>query len=246
MTNPGRESPTNSSADDSIQQPQPHHRPVRSFVIRSARMTRAQRRAFDLHWPEYGIDPGDSQLNYTELFHRDAPTYLEIGFGMGQSLVAMARMRPDDNFIGVDVCKPGVGSVIAAAKSAEVTNLRIIEGDAVELLRQRINSESLSGVYIFFPDPWPKRRHQKRRLIQTPFVELVCSRLQPGGVLHVATDWQDYAEQIERLLSGSELLTNCAADSPYSPRPDYRSLTKYEARGQRLGHGVWDLIYRKN
>ncbi|RLA04403.1 MAG: tRNA (guanosine(46)-N7)-methyltransferase TrmB [Gammaproteobacteria bacterium] len=222
-----------------------NHRPIRSFVIRSARMTTAQQKALDQHWEHYGIEAEESMLDYGQLFGRTANTYLEIGFGMGQSLVKMAGLRSEDNFIGADVCQPGIGAVIGGAERIGLNNLKIHQGDAVELMRQRIPAESLSGVYVFFPDPWPKRRHHKRRLIQPEFVEVISSRLKPGGYLHVATDWQDYAGHISKTLQASPTLTNCADDGPYSPRPDYRSLTKYEARGQRLGHGVWDIIYRR-
>ena len=209
-------------------------------------MTSAQQKALDFHWDEYGIGVAESALDYDRLFNRSANTYLEIGFGMGQSLVEMARMRSEDNFIGADVCQPGIGAVIGGAERVGVKNLRIYQGDAVKLMHQRIAPESLGGVYVFFPDPWPKRRHHKRRLIQPEFVEVISSRLQPGGHLHVATDWQEYASHISKTLQESPTLTNCSDDGPYSPRPDYRSLTKYEARGQRLGHGVWDIIYRRN
>lgn len=208
-------------------------------------MTTAQQRAFDDHWHRYGIESGESVLDYDSLFERPADTYLEIGFGMGHSLVEMARTRDQDNFIGADVCQPGIGAVIGGAERAGVNNLRVFEGDAVELMRRRIAPESLSGVYVFFPDPWPKRKHHKRRLIQPEFVEVISSRLKTGGHLHIATDWQDYAGHISKTLRASPTLINCAADGDYSPRPDYRSLTKYEARGQRLGHGVWDIIYQR-
>jgi tRNA (guanine-N7-)-methyltransferase len=208
-------------------------------------MTSAQQRALKLHWNAYGIDPGDNPLDYDSLFGRSADTFLEIGFGMGQSLVSMAQDRAQDNFIGVDVCKPGIGAVIGGAATAEIDNLKIVSGDAVELLARRIPDSSLNGVYIFFPDPWPKRRHHKRRLIQPKFVEMICSRIKPGGHLHVATDWQDYAIHISKTLHASPTLTNYSTVGEFSPRPEYRSLTKYEARGQRLGFGVWDIIYRR-
>ena len=253
----GVQTSLDSTSDPIIKKSTAHHRPIRSFVIRSGRMTRAQTRAMESHWQEYGIEPDPlsknpidpekkpSELDFNQLFGRQAPTFLEIGFGMGQSLVAMAKMRPQDNFIGVDVCEPGIGSVIGLAVREGVKNLRIVQGDAVELLRHRISAHSLSGVYIFFPDPWHKRRHHKRRLIQPSFVELIIARLSKGGHLHAATDWEDYARHISKTLAGSTLC-NQAADGEYCQRPDYRSLTKYEARGQRLGHGVWDLIYQKS
>ncbi|MEL0084174.1 MAG: tRNA (guanosine(46)-N7)-methyltransferase TrmB, partial [Gammaproteobacteria bacterium] len=222
------------------------HRPIRSFVIRSARMTTAQQKALDNHWPAYGIEPDDSALDYAELFNRDADTYLEIGFGMGQSLVELARQRGGDNFIGADVCEPGIGAVIAGAEKAGLNNLKIYQGDAVELLSQRMPAASLSGVYIFFPDPWPKRRHHKRRLIQPEFVSLVSSRLTQVGQLHVATDWEEYALHISKTLEAEPTLSNCSKGGAFRPRPDYRSLTKYAARAQRLGHGVWDIIYQRN
>ncbi len=220
-------------------------RPIRSYVLRAGRMTEAQQRAFDEHWLRWGLDVGDGQLDYQKTFGRDAPSVLEIGFGMGQSLVEMALAEPGKNFIGVEVHRPGVGKLFHGMALNEADNIRVYCHDAVEVLNDCIAPDSLDEVQIYFPDPWHKKRHHKRRLIQPPFVELLVSRLKPHGLLHVATDWQNYAEQIMEVLSANEQLHNTVGPGAYAQKPERRPLTKFERRGERLGHGVWDLLFRR-
>ena len=193
--------------------------------------------------PRYVLPYQDSQPNWSTIFEREAPLIVEIGFGMGQATAAIAQARPDCNFVGVEVHPPGVGALLQRIDELGLTNLRIVQHDAVEVLASMIAANSLAGVHVFFPDPWHKTRHHKRRLIQAPFVANLVERLAPGGVLHCATDWQHYAEQMLEVLSANDLLQNTAPT--YAPRPDYRPLTKFENRGLKLGHGVWDLVFRK-
>jgi len=221
------------------------NRPIRSFVLRAGRMTDAQQRAYDEGWQRFGIEYDGQSLDIDTAFDRSARRVLEIGFGMGQSLVEMAAADPGANFIGVEVHRPGVGKLLHAMGEQGVDNIRIYCHDAVEVLRNSIAPDSLDTVQIFFPDPWHKKRHHKRRLIQPPFVKLLRSRIRPGGVLHLATDWENYAEQMLEVLDASDQLENLAGEGNYSPRPDYRPLTKFERRGERLGHGVWDLLYKR-
>ncbi len=221
----------------------PRHRPIRSFVLRSGRMTEAQQRAFDEHWRHWGLEYADGILNVDEVFGRSAPTVLEIGFGMGQSLASMAEAEPQTNFIGVEVHRAGVGKLLHSTQELTLENIRVYCHDAVAVLRDCIGESSLDTVQIFFPDPWHKKRHHKRRLIQPAFMDLVSSRLKLGGKLHVATDWEHYAEHIMEVLSACPSLENSCDPGHYAPRPAYRPLTKFEARGERLGHGVWDLIF---
>lgn len=223
----------------------PRQRPIRSFVLRGGRITDGQRKAFEANWPRYGLNLEDGVLNYADMFQRKANTVLEIGFGMGDSLLQMAQAAPDSNFIGVEVHPPGVGRLLADIDRQQLANLRIYQADALDVLRQCIADESLSCVQIFFPDPWHKKRHHKRRLIQPEFVELLCAKLVGNGVLHIATDWQPYAEHCMQVLQASSNLRNCAGADDFSPRPQHRPLTKFEQRGQRLGHGVWDLIFER-
>jgi tRNA (guanine-N7-)-methyltransferase len=224
----------------------PKRRPIRSFVLRSGRMTEAQQRAYDENWDQWGLEHDDGVLDAKVAFGRDANTVLEIGFGMGQSLVTMAAQAPETNFVGVEVHRAGVGKLLYGTQEQSLDNIRVYCHDAVEILRDCIAADSLAGVQIFFPDPWHKKRHNKRRLIQPGFVELLVTRLRPGGTLHVATDWQHYAEQIMNVLSACDQLDNSCPAGEYAPRPEYRPLTKFEARGERLGHGVWDLIFRRS
>jgi tRNA (guanine-N7-)-methyltransferase len=221
------------------------NRPIRSYVLRAGRMTDAQQRAFDEGWERYGIDYDGSPLDIDAAFGRSGRRVLEIGFGMGQSLVEMAAADPGSNFIGVEVHRPGVGKLLHGMAEQGLDNIRVYCHDAVEVLSNCIAPRSLDTVQIFFPDPWHKKRHHKRRLIQPPFVELLTSRLKPGGVLHLATDWENYAEQMLEVLDASAGLENLAGPGQYSPRPDSRPLTKFERRGERLGHGVWDLLYTR-
>ena len=216
---------------------------IRSFVLRQGRMSDAQRRYLDEVMPRVGIDYRAQPLELAAAFGRQAPTVLEIGFGMGAATAEIALARADENFIGVEVHGPGVGNLCKLIETRGIDNLRIIQHDAVEVLRDMIAPGALAGVHIYFPDPWPKKRHHKRRLIQPPLVRLVAERLTPGGYLHCATDWQDYAEQMLEVLAAEPMLANTVAG--FSPRPDFRPLTKFEQRGLKLGHGVWDLVFRR-
>ena len=220
-------------------------RVVRSFVRREGRLTAGQQRALDELWPRYGVEAEGPLLDLDELFGRQAPKVMEIGIGMGDALAQMALENPDNDYIGVEVHRPGIGRVMARLEEQGSRNVRLFCHDAVEVLERRIAAESLDRVLIFFPDPWHKKRHHKRRLIQPPFVELLRQKLKPGGVLHLATDWQDYAEQMMQVLSEASGFSNEAGKGNYAPRPDYRPVTKFEKRGQRLGHGIWDLLFRR-
>ncbi|GHD35107.1 tRNA (guanosine(46)-N7)-methyltransferase TrmB [Parahalioglobus pacificus] len=221
------------------------HRPIRSFVLRAGRMTPAQQRGYDEGWTQFGLDYDGKRLNIDEAFGRSGRRVLEIGFGMGQSLVEMAAADSEANFIGIEVHRPGVGKLLHGMEEQGVSNIRVYCHDAVEVLEHCIASDSLDCVQIFFPDPWHKKRHHKRRLIQPAFVELLRSRLRVGGVLHLATDWENYAEQMMEVLSDAPGFENTAGAGHYAPRPESRPLTKFERRGERLGHGVWDLLFTR-
>lgn len=223
-----------------------HPRQIRSFVKRQGRMTQGQSRALESLIPDYGVDHIEGKFDYAAIFGRQAETVLEIGFGMGQSLVAQAGNHPEINYLGVEVHLPGVGSLLNAMEAEGLENLRVSGEDAVVLLRDHIDTDSLDGIQIFFPDPWHKKRHHKRRLIQPEFVTELAKRLKPGGFIHLATDWENYAEQMLEVLSSEALLKNTSETDDYVPRPDSRPLTKFEQRGHRLGHGVWDLMFTKN
>ncbi|MCG7757206.1 MAG: tRNA (guanosine(46)-N7)-methyltransferase TrmB [Nitrosomonas sp.] len=217
---------------------------IRSFVLRQGRVSNAQRRACETLLPQYGIPFSENLLDLNQIFGREAPKILEIGFGMGESTATIAQSHPENDYLGIEVHTPGVGSLLNQIEQLELTNLRIIQHDAVEVLQHMLPVACLDGVHIFFPDPWPKARHHKRRLIQQDLIARLCNPLKPGGYIHAATDWEDYAQQILHVLNQEAQLSNSAAD--YAPRPDYRPLTKFEQRGIKLGHGVWDLIFRKN
>jgi tRNA (guanine-N7-)-methyltransferase len=219
----------------------PAPRPIRSFVRRAGRMGSGQQRALQTLGPRYVLPFAAQAVDPGALFGRQAPLILEIGFGMGQATAQIAAARPDLDFIGVEVHEPGVGALLREIGERDLANLRIVQHDAVEVLRQMIAPASLSGVHVFFPDPWHKKRHHKRRLIQPEFVALLASRLAPGGTLHCATDWQDYAEQMLQVLGDCPALVNTVEG--FAPRPELRPLTKFEARGLRLGHGVRDLVF---
>ncbi len=224
--------------------PKPH-RPIRSFVRREGRITPSQKRALHELWPRYGIEPGDTPLNFSEVFERRAPVILEIGFGNGDSLCAMAMAEPQKNFLGIEVHRPGVGKLLHSLAASQANNVRVVIDDAKDVLAARIPESSLAAVQLFFPDPWPKTRHRKRRLLQPDFVELVRTKLEPGGQFYLATDVCDYAEQMLAVLTAAPGFENLAAGGSFAPRPDFRPLTKFERRGQRLGHSVWDLIFRR-
>jgi tRNA (guanine-N7-)-methyltransferase len=220
-------------------------RRVRSFVVRGGRITEAQERALAALWPVYGVDFAPAPLDLDALFKRRASRVVEIGFGNGEHLIALATTHQERDYIGIEVHRPGVGRLLLMLEKLGLTNVRAICHDAVEVLEQQITAHSLDEVLILFPDPWHKKRHHKRRLIQAPFVELVASRLKPGGVLRLATDWQPYAEQMLQVLMACRALANLAADQSFMPRPEERTATRFEKRGERLGHGVWDLAFTK-
>ncbi|HXU93350.1 MAG TPA: tRNA (guanosine(46)-N7)-methyltransferase TrmB [Gallionella sp.] len=217
------------------------NRHIRSFVLRQGHLSPAQQRAVDTLMPRYGISYENKPLSLDQAFGRSAPKILEIGFGMGDSTATIAQAHPENDYLCLEVHTPGVGNLLKLIDAQQISNIRIIQHDAVEVLRDMIADNSLDGVHIFFPDPWHKARHNKRRLIQSPFIARLVQKIKPGGYIHAATDWQDYAEQILRVLSEEPLLENTAAN--YAPRPEYRPLTKFEQRGLRLGHGVWDLVF---
>lgn len=220
-----------------------HPRPIRSFVLRQGRVTDAQRRACEQWLPRFGIAYAEAPLDFDRAFGRAAPRILEIGFGMGETTADIAARHPENDYLGIEVHTPGVGSLLKRVAERELANVRVIQHDAVEVLEHMIAPQSLDGVHVFFPDPWPKKRHHKRRLLQPTFVRLLASRMKPGAYLHVATDWEDYALQILDVLSGEPLLANTA--DGFAPRPAHRPLTKFENRGLKLGHRVWDVVSRR-
>ncbi|MGZ3181166.1 MAG: tRNA (guanosine(46)-N7)-methyltransferase TrmB [Telluria sp.] len=221
----------------------PTERRIRSFVTRAGRLSTAQARAFEEFGPRFLVPYEKKPFDAQHAFGRSAPLVLEIGFGMGDTTAYIARQMPEKDFLGVEVHTPGVGSLLKQVGEQDITNLRLIQHDAVEVLRDMIAPQSLAGVHIFFPDPWHKARHNKRRLIQPAFVHGLCEKLAPGGYIHLATDWEDYAVQMLEVLSAETQLRNTA--DGYAPKPDYRPLTKFENRGLKLGHGVWDLVFVK-
>lgn len=216
---------------------------IRSFVTRTGRTSGAQARAIETLGPQLMIPYQKSLLDIEQSFGRAAPTIFEIGFGMGETSAKISALMPEKNFIGVEVHTPGVGNLLKLTDAAGLQNQRVIQHDAVEVLNHMIAPNSLAGVHVFFPDPWHKARHNKRRLIQGPLVELLTSRLVQGGYIHCATDWEEYAVQMLEVLGAEQGLENTA--DGYAPRPDYRPVTKFENRGLKLGHGVWDLVFRK-
>ncbi len=220
-------------------------RRIRSFVRRQGRLTKAQQHALDYYWPEMGVEFCAEPLDLGALFGNDGPVTLEIGFGMGASLVAMAEARPEQNFLGIEVHSPGVGACLSSAHEAGVKNLRVMCHDAVEVLETMIPDNSLNMVQLFFPDPWHKARHNKRRIVQVPFAEMVKRKLKLGGVFHMATDWEAYAEHMLEVMSSIEGYRNQSTTGDYVPRPETRPVTKFEQRGHRLGHGVWDLMFER-
>lgn len=220
-------------------------RKIRSFVLREGRLTKGQQHALDTYWADYGLSYQPTPLPLAEIFGRDNHKVLEIGFGMGKSLVQMAKEAPQKDFIGIEVHRPGVGACLSEAVAQQVKNLKVFEHDAVEVLEHSIADNSLDTVQLFFPDPWHKKRHHKRRIVQSDFVQLLRRKLKPGGVFHMATDWENYAEHMLEVMLAAEGFTNLSADNSYVERPEQRPLTKFEQRGQRLGHGVWDLMFKK-
>jgi tRNA (guanine-N7-)-methyltransferase len=219
---------------------------IRSYVLRTGRMTPGQRRAYEEGWQRWGLEYASEELLLDDSFGRPGRRVLEVGFGMGQSLAEMARANPDSNFIGIEVHRPGVGRLLHSIAEHDIGNIRVYCQDAVEILRDCIPDASLDTVQIFFPDPWHKKRHNKRRLIQPEFVALLIGKLKAGGILHLATDWENYAQQMMVVLESAEGLRNTCGEGEYAPRPEHRPLTKFELRGERLGHGVWDLVFLRD
>jgi tRNA (guanine-N7-)-methyltransferase len=233
---------------DTTAPPGPDGRPrreVRSFVVRAGRMTAAQERAWQELWPRYGLETADRPLDLAEVFGREAPRSLEIGFGNGETLLALAAAHPGRDYLGIEVHRPGVGHLLLRAQALGLGNLRVVCRDAVEVLRDCIPEAALDEVLLYFPDPWPKKRHHKRRIVQAGFVALVASRLRPGGVLRMATDWEPYALQMLEAAGACPTLVNESPQGGFVPRPDSRPVTRFERRGERLGHGVRDLAFRR-
>ena len=240
MTDPRpKQAPPDTAPNEGVAYP----RSIRSFVRRTGRTTTGQARALAGHGARYVLPFERRHLDFREAFGREAPTILEIGFGMGEATARIAATLPHLNFLGCEVHDPGVGALVKRIVDERLENIRIVQHDAVEVLQHMLPPASLAGVHIFFPDPWHKKRHHKRRLIQPPLVALLASRLQSGGYIHCATDWEEYAQQMLEVLEGEAALRNTAAG--FAERPHYRPLTKFENRGLRLGHGVWDLVFRK-
>ena len=219
------------------------HRPIRSFVLRQGRVSNAQQRAHETLLPKYGIPYAPGLIELDHVFGRRAPKILEIGFGMGETTAAIAALHPENDYLGIEVHTPGVGSLLKTIEEEGLTNVRIVQHDAVEVLCHMIGHGTFDGAHVFFPDPWPKKRHHKRRLLQPAFVALLVERMKRGAYLHVATDWQEYAEYVLAVLKNNPLLENTAMD--YAPRPAYRPQTKFETRGLKLGHGVWEVIFKR-
>jgi tRNA (guanine-N7-)-methyltransferase len=238
VTEPGN-TPPPSAAPDGVA----HPRTIRSFVRRAGRTTTGQAKAFEQLGPRFLLPYQPQGLDFQAAFGRDAPTILEIGFGMGEATAHIAALMPEKNFLCCEVHEPGVGALLKRIGEHGLANIRIVQHDAVEVMEHMLPEGSLAGIHIFFPDPWHKLRHNKRRLVQPPLIARLASRLRAGGYIHCATDWEPYAQQMLEVLSGEPQLANTAQG--YAPRPDYRPLTKFENRGLKLGHGVWDLVFRK-
>ena len=229
-----------------MNQETPFKRTIRSFVRREGRMTPSQQRAMNELWPIYGIDFSQTSLDFEKLFGNTNPVNLEIGFGNGESLLQMAMNSPDENFLGVEVHRPGVGKLLNDIEEHQLKNLRIMAHDAVEVLQNMIPTHSLHKVFLFFPDPWHKKRHHKRRIVQTTFAKKIAEKLIEHGQFHMATDWENYAMHMLEILEAMPEFKNIAGKNNFSQKPDYRPTTKFEKRGERLGHGVWDLIFELN
>jgi tRNA (guanine-N7-)-methyltransferase len=224
------------------------NRRIRSFVLRQGRLTKGQARALELQWPKYGVEYGLQSIDLNQIFGRiDSKKIFEIGFGMGESTAKIAQTLPDCDFLAAEVHTPGVGALLKLVEELALTNIRVIQHDVVDVLQNMLADNSLDGVHIFFPDPWHKKRHHKRRLIQAEFVKLLCSKLKTGAYIHVATDWQEYAEWVLEVLDAEPQLQNTALkeNNGYAEKPSYRPLTKFENRGIKLGHGVWDLVFTR-
>ena len=236
---PGQTDALDSNMATSNEQSRPH-RPIRSFVRRAGRLTPSQQRALDELWPDHGIAFEPTVLNFNQIFGRNAPVVLEIGFGNGETLVQQAAASPNNDYVGIEVHEPGVGHCLIAARDAGITNLKLITHDAIEVLDKQIPLSALHRINLYFPDPWPKKRHHKRRILQLPFLELCADRLAPGCSLHVATDWANYAEHIDAVLSETDRFTCADRREHDGDRPLDRPMTKFERRGLRKGHRIWD------
>lgn len=222
-----------------------NRRRVRSFVLRGGRLTEGQKRAMDDLWPHFGVEEGAAGLEFGVLFGNDHPVIMEIGFGNGDATWQMASAHPGENYLGVEVHRPGIGHLLLKIEENGLSNIRIACEDAVELLRRQVPAHSLAGVRIYFPDPWPKKRHHKRRIIQPEFVNLLAEKMQAGGILHMATDWEQYAEHMLEVMKASPDFVNLSTDGKECSKPEWRPATKYEKRGKRLGHEVYDLVFRR-
>jgi len=220
-------------------------RRIRSFVRRQGRLTAAQNFALEKHLPKFGLQASDGIFDFAKEYNREAPTHLEIGFGNGQSVANMAASHPENNYLGVEVHRPGVGNLLQLVHSKELSNVRVMSDDVFEVLQNNIADNSLAAVYIYFPDPWHKRCHVKRRIVNPVFVEMLAAKMEVGGLLHMATDWKDYAKHMMRVMNDASQFKNSAGANNYSERPEWRTLTKFEQRGHRLGHDVWDLMFTK-
>jgi len=218
-------------------------RPIRSFVLRQGRFSPAQQRARETLLPRFGVPYAPARLDLAAVFGRDNPKILEIGFGMGEATAEIAEAQPDRDFLAVEVHSPGVGSLLKLLDEKNLRNVRIVQHDAAEVVAHMIAPGALAGAHVFFPDPWPKKRHHKRRLLQAEFIHALAQRLGPAGYLHVATDWEDYATEVLAAASAEPLLVNTTAG--FAPRPAYRPATKFEQRGLKLGHGVWDIVFER-
>ena len=222
-----------------------HKRSIKSYVLRQGRLTKGQKNAIEELWPEYGVELQQQKLDSQQCFGRIAPLVIEIGFGMGTSLVQQALAEPNKNFIGIEVHRPGVGSCLQEISSQGLDNLKVMNCDAIQVFEQMIANNSVSRVQLYFPDPWHKKKHHKRRIVKENFVSMIYAKLTTAGIFHMATDWQPYAESMLEVMQMVKGFKNMAFPDNYMPRPDFRPITKFELRGQKLGHGVWDLMYEK-
>lgn len=255
MSEPDENALPDTDTDTLLVRPESKQKSIRSYVIRAGRMTVGQKSAFDRYWRVYGLSlhdgllgdgvQDDGLLGKQKAFERDAPLVVEVGFGMGDSLLEMVQAEPDKNFIGIEVHPPGVGRLINSAGKAGINNLKVYMADAIDVLTDCFADNSIDRFQLYFPDPWHKKKHNKRRIVQKTFVELIAKKLKVGGVFHLATDWENYAEHMLEVFAEIPQLKNQAGENNFSPRPDFRPITKFEQRGERLGHGVWDLLYVK-